>query len=129
MCFVHHTVEYSKPDYMGDVITYNSGVAYCYIANMDCNCSHFEEGSWLRALWTDYRFQICLGLGSTWIASCIAYAIHRDAIHDFFSTKENYMSLSFGTWILIILAMVVVTKVAHRLSLKTLFRPAKKANT
>jgi len=37
------------------------------------------------------------------------------------------MSLSLGTWIMLIIVMVIVAKVAHRFSLKTIFRPAKRS--
>ena len=37
------------------------------------------------------------------------------------------MSLTLGTWILLIIAMIIVAKIAHKLSLKTIFRPAKKS--
>lgn len=41
--------------------------------------------------------------------------------------KENFeMPLSTGTWILLIIVMVVVAKVAHKISLKTIFTPTKK---
>lgn len=41
--------------------------------------------------------------------------------------EESKMSLSLGTWILLIIVMLVVAKIAHKLSLKTIFRPAKRS--
>lgn len=41
--------------------------------------------------------------------------------------EEKTMSLSLGTWIMLIIVMVIVTKVAHKIGLKTIFRPTKKA--
>lgn len=35
------------------------------------------------------------------------------------------MGLSLGTWILFILVMIVVAKIAHKISLKTIFKPTK----
>jgi hypothetical protein len=37
------------------------------------------------------------------------------------------MSLSLGTWIMIIIVMLIVAKIAHKISLKTIFRPTKKS--
>ena len=42
--------------------------------------------------------------------------------------KESFkMSLSLGTWILLIIVMIIVAKVAHKLRLRLLFGPTKKA--
>lgn len=41
--------------------------------------------------------------------------------------EERTMSLSIGTWIMLIITMVVISKTAHKLSLRTIFRPTKKA--
>jgi len=49
------------------------------------------------------------------------------------ATKPNQrkevkiMSLSLGTWILLIIVMIIITKIAHKFSLKTIFRPTKRA--
>jgi len=44
------------------------------------------------------------------------------------SKKENNkMSLTLGTWILLIIVMIIVAKIAHRLSLRTIFRPVKRS--
>jgi formate hydrogenlyase subunit 4 len=40
--------------------------------------------------------------------------------------ESIFMSLSLETWIILIIAMIVVAKTAPRLSLKNIFRPAKK---
>ena len=40
--------------------------------------------------------------------------------------EELHMSLSLGTWILLIIVMIIVAKLAHKFNLKTIFRPAKK---
>lgn len=40
--------------------------------------------------------------------------------------KEGFeMGLSLGTWILLIIVMVIIAKVAHKISLKTIFTPTK----
>jgi len=36
------------------------------------------------------------------------------------------MSLSLGTWILLIFVMIIVAKIAHRLRLRTIFKPTKR---
>ena len=41
--------------------------------------------------------------------------------------KENTMSLSLGTWIMIFIMMVIVGKISHKITLKTIFKPTKKA--
>jgi hypothetical protein len=41
--------------------------------------------------------------------------------------EKIVMGLSLGTWIMLIIVMVIVAKIAHKLSLKTIFRPTKKA--
>ena len=41
--------------------------------------------------------------------------------------EDRHMTLSLGTWILLILAMVIVAKLAHKISLKTIFRPTKRS--
>ena len=40
--------------------------------------------------------------------------------------KKN-MTLSLGTWIFLIIIMVIVAKIAHKISLRTIFKPTKKA--
>lgn len=40
--------------------------------------------------------------------------------------KENKMELTLGTWILLIIVMMFVAKIAHKISLRTVFRPTKK---
>ena len=42
--------------------------------------------------------------------------------------KENVnMGLSLGTWIMLIIAIVIISKVSHKLGLRTLFKPTKRA--
>ncbi len=41
--------------------------------------------------------------------------------------EDKHMTLSLGTWVLLILAMVIVAKLAHKISLKTIFRPTKRS--
>ena len=53
----------------------------------------------------------------------------RISIEKISKKEENKMGLSLGTWVMLIIVMVVVAKVAHKLSLKTIFRPTKKATT
>lgn len=59
-----------------------------------------------------------------------AFIIHYSSIKNSVNNllmKGNDMSLSLGTWVLLIIVMVVVAKVAHKISLKTIFSPTKKA--
>ena len=41
--------------------------------------------------------------------------------------KEKAMGLTLGTWIMLMIMMVVVAKIAHKLRLRTIFRPTKRA--
>jgi len=36
------------------------------------------------------------------------------------------MSLSLGTWIMLIIVMLIIAKIAHKITLKTIFKPTKK---
>ena len=36
------------------------------------------------------------------------------------------MELSLGTWFFLIIVMLIVAKIAHKVSLRTVFRPTKK---
>lgn len=36
------------------------------------------------------------------------------------------MNLTLGTWVLLVIVMLVVAKIAHKISLKTIFKPTKK---
>jgi len=40
---------------------------------------------------------------------------------------DGKMGLSLGTWIMLIIVMVVISKFSNKLGLRTLFRPTKKA--
>jgi anaerobic C4-dicarboxylate transporter len=40
--------------------------------------------------------------------------------------KENKMSLSLGTWIMIVILTIFIAKIANKISLKTIFKPTKK---
>jgi hypothetical protein len=54
--------------------------------------------------------------------------ITKDLVKKEVKTKgEGFMSLSLGTWIMLVIVMIIVAKLAHKLSLKTIFRPTKKS--
>lgn len=79
---------------------------------------------WQSILSGKYSVRVARG---TWAVKGLIFSQAPVHAKTKLKTKEITMSLSLGTWIMLILVMIIIAKLVHLVTLKNLFKPAKRS--
>jgi len=114
-------------DYLTDINLINS-TKHETILSLLINNVEYEillDSTWKKIGNTNYYVSIG-GLGHIWFKTKKPKPKSQTKLKQESKKEEVKMSLSLGTWIMLIIVMLIIAKVAHKISLKTIFKPTKK---